>query len=39
MDNILYYDDDTLYNWLQEILSDETDRIILPNIPFNYYEL
>ena len=38
-DRIECYDYETLYSWLQEILSDETDRVTLPHIPFSYFEL
>ena len=38
-DRIEYYDLETLYKWLFEILDSQDARLSLPHIPFNYNEL
>lgn len=38
-DSIEFYSDETIQEWLQQFLNDEQERIILPGIPFSYYEV
>lgn len=38
-DDIAYYDDKTIQEWLLKFLEDEQEKIFLPGIPFSYYEV